>query len=91
VMEANDLERLAERVDKLVEDLKAARADGRNLLSDKKKLEDKVAGLEKQLRQCQKEGDRLGEHLAQNKAYKRKSVLLRSKVVSMLAIVESMQ
>jgi len=90
-MQANEFERLAERVEKLVEDLKATRAEGHNLLSEKKKLEDKVASLEKQLRQCQKEGDRLNEHLAQNKAYKKKSVLLRSKVVSMLAKVESIQ
>ena len=90
-MQAGELERLAERIDKLVEDLKTARAESHSLLSEKKKIEDRVASLEKQLRQCQKEGDRLDEHLAQNKAYKRKNVMLRSKVVSMLAKVENMQ
>ncbi len=90
-MPINELERLAERVEKLVEDLKATRSESHHILSEKKKLEEKVASLEKQMRQFQKEGDQIGELLAQNKAHKKKNVLLKSKVVSMLAKVEGLQ
>jgi outer membrane murein-binding lipoprotein Lpp len=90
-MPESELERLAETVDRLVEELKAARSDRQNVSSDKRKLEEKVAQLEKQLRQLQKEGEHTSELLAQNKAYKKKHALLKSKVVSMLAKVEAMQ
>jgi hypothetical protein len=90
-MSAKDLDRLADEVDHLVEDLKSAKAESHGARLEKKRLEEKVAGLEKQLRHLQKEGDRLNELLAQNKAYKKRTALVRSKVLSMLARVEGMQ
>lgn len=90
-MQTGDFDRLAEKIDKLVEDLKRARAESHGLGADKKKLEEKVASLEKQVRQSQKEGDHLAELLAQNKAYRKKNALLKSRVVSMLAKIESLQ
>lgn len=90
-MSHNDLERLAERVDCLVDDLKAARAESHGLRAQGKRLEEKVASLEKQLRHGQKEGGRLNELLAQDRAHKKRTALLRSRVVSMLARVEGVQ
>jgi hypothetical protein len=90
-MQTSDFERLAEKVERLVEDLKRARAEGHGLVLDKKKLEDRVVGLEKQIRQSQKEGDHLAELLAQNKVFKKRNTLLKSRVVSMLAKIESLQ
>jgi cell division septum initiation protein DivIVA len=90
-MSHSDLERLAEKVDHLVDGLKAARAESQGLRMERKRLEEKVAGLEKQLRHGQKEGDRLNELMAQNKAYKKRTALLKSRVVSMLARVEGVQ
>lgn len=91
MLQTSDFDRLAEKVDRLVDDLKRARAEGHGLAADKKKLEEKVAGLEKQMRQNQKEGDHLAELLAQNKAHKKRNTLLKSRVVSMLAKIESLQ
>lgn len=90
-MQTSDFERLAEKVDRLVDDLKRARAEGHGLAGDKKKLEERVASLEKQIRQSQKEGDHSAELLAQNRAYKKRNTLLKSRVVSMLAKIESLQ
>ena len=90
-MSSSDLERLADRVDRLVDHLKAARAESQDLRAERKRFEEKVAALEKQLRHHQKEGERLNELLAQNKAYKKRTGLLRSRVVSMLARVEGVQ
>jgi predicted nucleic acid-binding Zn-ribbon protein len=90
-MQTSDFDRLAEKVDKLVDDLKRAKAESHGLAADKKKLEEKVASLEKQIRQSQKEGNHLAELLVQNKAHKKKNALLKSRVVSMLAKIESLQ
>jgi septal ring factor EnvC (AmiA/AmiB activator) len=90
-MNSTELERLADKVEKLVEDLKAARVERQSLLAERKKLEEKMSGLEKHLRLSQKEGSHLSELIAQNKAYRKKSVALKSKVVSMLAKVEGLQ
>jgi predicted nucleic acid-binding Zn-ribbon protein len=90
-MPIKELERLADKLDNLVEDLKAVRLEHHNALSEKKKVEEKVAHLEKQLRQFQKEGDHADELSSQNKAHKRRNALLKSKVASMLAKVEGMQ
>ena len=90
-MQSGELEHLAERVEKMVEDLKAARLKANDLLSEKTKLAERIASLEKQLRQTHKEGDQVSDLSAQNKAYRKKNALLRTKVVSMLAKVESLQ
>ncbi|HVP57992.1 MAG TPA: hypothetical protein VMU02_07815 [bacterium] len=82
---------MADKIDKLVDDLKASKSDKHSALSDKRKLEEKVAHLEKQLRQLQKEGEHTSELSAQNKAYRKQHALLKSKVISMLAKVEAMQ
>jgi hypothetical protein len=91
VMPESELERLAEKIDKLVEELKAAKSDRHSVSSEKKKLEEKAAHLEKQLRQLQKEGEHTSELSAQNKAYRKKQALLKTKVISMLARIEAMQ
>lgn len=91
MMPTGELERLAEKVENLVEDLKRARTEGHNLVAEKRRLEENLAHLDKQLRQSQKEGDQSEELVAQNKAYKKKQALLKSKVVSMLAKVEALQ
>jgi cell division septum initiation protein DivIVA len=90
-MGTSDLDNLFERVDRLVDDLKVAKAESAGLKAEKKKLEERIALLEKQLRQGQKEGDRLSQVVAQNKAYKKKQTVLKSKVISMLAKVEGIQ
>jgi uncharacterized coiled-coil DUF342 family protein len=90
-MPASELDRLAEKIDKLVDELKVSRSDKQSVSSEKRKLEEKVAHLEKQLRQLQKEGEHTSELLAQNKAFRKKHALLKSKIVSMLAKVEAMQ
>ena len=90
-MQTSELERLAEKIDKLVEELKTSKSQGHTLIAEKKKLEEKVAQLEKQLRQFQKEGDETSELLAQIKAYRKRNALLKSKVISMLAKVEALQ
>jgi predicted nucleic acid-binding Zn-ribbon protein len=90
-MPVKELERLADKLDKLVEEIRTIRLEHHNALSEKKKVEEKVAHLEKQLRQFQKEGDHAEELSSQTKAYKRKHALLKSKVASMLAKVEGMQ
>jgi multidrug resistance efflux pump len=79
------------KIDTVVEDLKAARDANRELSAEKKRLEQRLSALEKQVRQVEKEGDRTNELFAQNKAYKKKCALMKSKVTSMLAKVEVLQ
>lgn len=90
-MELEELERLADRVEALVDELKQQREINRRLLSEKASLEQKVASLLKQLDKFEKEGNRIEELLAENKANKKKLALLKAKVTSMLAKVEVLQ
>jgi hypothetical protein len=90
-MEKDELEWLAGKVDNIVEGLKAARHRNKDLLAEKKKLEQRLSSLEKHVRQGQKEGDRITELIAQNKAYKKKCSMLKSRVASMLAKIEVLQ
>jgi predicted nuclease with TOPRIM domain len=90
-MDKEGLEWLAERVETLVEDLKATKATNEELLAEKKKLEQKLSSNTRQIEKVDKEGNQVAELTAQNKAYKKKCVLLRSKVTSMLAKVEVLQ
>ena len=90
-MNKEELEWLAERVETLVEDLKAARAANKELLAEKKKLEQKLSSSARQIEKVDKEGNQLAELTAENKAYKKKCALLRTKVTSMLAKVEVLQ
>ena len=90
-MDKQELEWLAERVETLVEDLKAAKAANQELMSEKKKLEGKLSSQNRQIEKVEKEGDQLAELTAENRAYKKKCALLRTKVTSMLAKVEVLQ
>jgi len=90
-MNKEELEWLAERVETLVEDLKAARAANKELLAEKKKLEQRLSSSARQIEKVDKEGSQIAELTAENKAYKKKCALLRSKVTSMLAKVEVLQ
>jgi hypothetical protein len=90
-MDKDELEWLAAKVESVVEGLKAARHRNRDLLAEKKRLEQKLSSLEKQVRQGQKEGDQVSELVAQNKAYRKKYGMLKSRVASMLAKIEVLQ
>ena len=90
-MDKQELEWLAERVETLVEDLKAAKAVNQELMSEKKKLEHELSSHGRQIEKVEKEGNQLAELTAENKAYKKKCALLRTKVASMLAKVEVLQ
>jgi len=90
-MDKDGLELLAAKVDSVVEDLKAVRDRNKELSTEKKKLEQRLSALEKQVRQGDKEGDRTKELIAENKAYKKRCALMKSKVTSMLAKVEVLQ
>lgn len=86
-----ELESLAVKVETVVGDLQAAKNSNKDLLNENKRLEERVISLEKQMDKRQKEGDRNAELLAQNKEYKRKCSLLKTKVASMLAKAEDLQ
>jgi cell shape-determining protein MreC len=90
-MDRDELEWLAGRVESLVDDLKTAKRGNKELLAEKKKLEERLSSLERQVRRTQKEGDKLADLTVQNKAYKKKCALLKAKVTSMLAKVEVLQ
>ena len=87
----NDLELLAAKVETVVDDLKAAQNSNKELKKENKRLIGRIASLEKGIAKSQKEGDRTAELLAQNKEYKKKCRLVKSKVTSMLAKVEGLQ
>jgi DNA repair exonuclease SbcCD ATPase subunit len=90
-MDKDEFERLAVKVERVVDDLKTAKHKNKELSAAKKNLEQRLSSLEKQVGQTQKEGARFSELLAQNKAYKKKCALLKSRVTSMLAKVEGLQ
>lgn len=87
----NDLELLAAKVEAVVDDLKAAQNGNKELAKDNKRLGEQMALLEKEIQKSQKEGERTAELVAQNKEYKKKCSLLKSKVTSMLAKAEALQ
>ena len=90
-MDKEQLEWLAGRVETLVEDLKAARATNKELLDEKKRLEQRLSSSARQIEKVDKEGNQIAELTAENKAYKKKCALLRTKVTSMLEKVEVLQ
>ncbi|MFH1314653.1 MAG: hypothetical protein ABIJ00_15715 [Candidatus Eisenbacteria bacterium] len=90
-MDKDELELLAAKVENVVDDLKAVRDRNMELSSEKTKLEQRLSALEKQVCQADKEGDRTKELIAENKAYKKRCALMKSKVTSMLAKVEVLQ
>jgi hypothetical protein len=86
-----DLESIAAKVETVVDDLKAAHHSNKELLKSNKRLEERIALLEKDAGSSQKEGERTAELLAQNKEYRKKFSLMKAKVTSMLAKVEGLQ
>ncbi len=87
----NDLELLAAKVEAVVDDLKAAQNRNKELMKENKGLTEQMALLEKEIQKSQKEGERTAELIAQNKEYRKKCSLLKSKVTSMLAKIEVLQ
>jgi hypothetical protein len=87
----NDLELLAAKVEAVVDDLKVAEQGNKELRSKNKKLEQQIASLEKDVGKSQKEGEKTTELIAQNKKYKKKFGLMKTRVTSMLAKIESLQ
>jgi FtsZ-binding cell division protein ZapB len=90
-MQKGELESLADTVEKVVENLKTAKAANKQLLTEKQELRQKVSSLEREAGRTLKEEDQISELTAQNKAYKKKCALLKSRIASMLAKVESLQ
>ena len=90
-MERAELDNLARKVETVVDRLKVTKASNEELLSEKKRLEQRITSLDRQLHQSQKEGDQIKELVTQNKAYRKKCALLKSRVVSLLAKIEGLQ
>jgi hypothetical protein len=90
-MDKDELGWLAEKVEALVDDLKSAREQNKELLAARRKLQQKLASLEKRYGQVDKEGRRIKDLITQNKTYEKKCALLKHKVTSMLAKVEVLQ
>ena len=90
-MDKDELGWLAEKVEALVDDLKSAREQNKELLATRRKLQQKLASLEKRYGQVDKEGKRIKDLITQNKTYEKKCALLKHKVTSMLAKVEVLQ
>jgi septal ring factor EnvC (AmiA/AmiB activator) len=86
-----DLESMAARVEAVVDDLKAAKDRNKELLKAKKRLEERVASLEREIGRSQKEGKRAAELLDLNKTYKKNFTLMKTRVSSMLAKIEGLQ
>jgi cell division septum initiation protein DivIVA len=87
----NDLELLAAKVETVIDDLKAAQNRNKELLKENKRLEERIASLDKEKAKSQKEGEKIAELVAQNKEYRKKCNLVKSKIASMLAKVEGLQ
>jgi septal ring factor EnvC (AmiA/AmiB activator) len=91
MMETSEIEHLAEAVEKMVDRLKAITTKNKDLMAQKKSLEDKVLSLQRQVQKSQKEGKQTSQLIADNKGYKKTCTLVKTKVVSMLAKVDSLQ
>jgi cell division septum initiation protein DivIVA len=83
----DDLESIAAKVETVVDDLKAARDSNKDLLKTNKRLEERIAALERDMNSSEKEGQKTAEL----KEYKKRFGLLKAKVTSMLAKVEALQ
>jgi predicted nuclease with TOPRIM domain len=90
-MQLGDLEALSKKVENIVEKYISAQKKNKDLVSRNKELEKKVASLEKHLNQSEKEVGHINQLVARNKAYEKNYKMLKSKVVSMLAKVDSLQ
>jgi predicted RNase H-like nuclease (RuvC/YqgF family) len=90
-MDMGDLEALSKKVEKIVDNYVSAKNKNKTLVSRNKELEKKVACLEKHLQKSEKEVKHIARIVARNKAYEKNYSLLRSKLVSVLAKVDSLQ
>jgi hypothetical protein len=90
-MDKEELDWLEQQVEGMVNDLKTVKSSNKELLAEKKILEERLSSLERQVQRTEKEGDRAADLAAENKAYKKKYALLKTKVASMLAKVEALQ
>lgn len=90
-MDLGDLEALSRKVERIVEKYLSAKKKNKDLVSRNKELEKKVASLEKHLRKSEKEVGHIDQLVARNRVYEKNYNLLKSKVVSMLAKVDSLQ
>jgi hypothetical protein len=90
-MVLEDLDSLSRKVESIVEQYVLTQKKNLELISRNKELEKKVASLEKHLNKSEKEVGQAGQLVARNKVYEKNYGLLRSKVVSMLAKVDSLQ
>lgn len=90
-MDKEQLEWLADKVETLVDDLKSARGANKELLSEKRRLQQRLVSLEKRYGQVEKEGGCVKDLISQNKVYEKKCALLKHKITSVLAKVEVLQ
>lgn len=90
-MDMGDLEALSKKVEKIVDNYVSAKNKNKTLVSRNKELEKKVDSLEKHLQKSEKEVKHIAQIVARNKAYEKNYSLLRSKLVSVLAKVDSLQ
>ncbi len=90
-MDMGDIEALSKKVEKMVDNYISAKNKNKDLVSRNKELEKKVASLQKHLQKSEKEVKRIDQIVARNKAYQKNYSLLRSKLASVLAKVESLQ
>lgn len=90
-MKMGDLEALTRKVESIVEKYKSTRQKNQDLVSRNKELEKRVASLEKHLSKSEKEVGHINQLMARNKAYEKNYKMLKSKVLSMLAKVDSLQ
>jgi cell division septum initiation protein DivIVA len=90
-MPVGDLEALSKKVEDIVDKYVSAKKKNKDLISRNKELEKKVASLEKHLNKSEKEVGHISGLEARNRAYEKNYRVLKSKVVSMLAKVDSLQ
>lgn len=90
-MSLEGLQKVAERIDTLVERLKELSREKALLLREKEGLQRRLNDLERKTQYLKKEEERLEQLVGQKKANKKKIALLREKVVSMLAKLEVLQ
>jgi|GEM_PF-2118315 len=90
-MEMGEFEALTRKIEHMVDQYIDAKKKNDDLISRNRELEKQVSSLEKHLHKSEKEVDRIGKIVARNKAYEKNYGLLKSKVASVLAKVDSLQ
>ncbi len=90
-MQLGELEAVTKKVEDIVDKYISTKKRIDDLVLRNKELERKVASLEKDLRRSEKEVGNINEVMARNKAYEKNHRMLKSRVASMLAKVDSLQ